>query len=113
MNTCGPMDQTTLENGEKAKSMGLASIFGMTAESTMARGLTMTCTAMVFTFTQMVCVMTDSISLIKKKVMEFMSGQMAVSMKDGGTRENSMELEHIPTHRNSQLSMDCGRMANV
>ena len=77
MNTCGPTDLTTLENGEKAKSMGLASIFGMTAESTMARGLTMTCTAMVFTFTQMVYVMTDSISLIKKKVMEcFLKAKM-------------------------------------
>jgi hypothetical protein len=57
--------------------------------------------------------MMASISLTRRKDSEFMFGQMVVSTKVGGIRENNMESEHTVTHRSSQLSMVCGRTGSV
>ena len=66
-------------NGSKIRSLGKESTFGKTADAITANGTTITCTVMEFTSMQMESDMMASIRMIKKKVMEFISGSMVVS----------------------------------
>jgi hypothetical protein len=65
-------------------------IYGMMAENTMDSGRTMIWRALVSTYGLTVVVMKDNITMIKRVVSVFIIGPMVESMKDGGTKENSM-----------------------
>ena len=83
---------------------------GKTAESIMATGTITTCTGWVFMSTSMESHMRDSTKMTKKLDMAFTFGQMAESMKDGGTMGDSMVLESIRIQRNRRLSTAYGNM---
>jgi hypothetical protein len=63
----------------------------------MGSGSIMIWRAMECTYGMMGGDMKDNIIMIRSVDMGYICGQMVENMKDGGTKVNSMDLEHIQT----------------
>jgi len=81
----GQMGQLMKVSGSTIKLTVMEPIYGKTDASTSDNGPTTTCRGQVFISTQTASATTVSILTIKRKVLDYITGQMAASTKVGGT----------------------------
>ena len=102
-----------MESGTTTRLMAAEFINGRTAEAIMASGARTICRAMATMSTLMEFNTMGNILTTRKKATVSTTGQMAVSTKDGGTKENSMDLASTLILNVAPGSTACGSSASA